>query len=86
MKRTETYCIFDTETPGVVEPSIYDLGYTIYNGTEIILTRSYLIKEVWENKEKMNSAYYKEKISKYEKLLKEGKTEIKPFMWVLREW
>lgn len=86
MKTTEKYCIFDTETLGVVEPSIYDLGYTIYNGTEIVLTRSYLIKEVWENKEKMNSAYYKEKIPKYEELLKEGKTEVKPFMWVLRKW
>lgn len=80
------YCIFDTETLGVVRPSIYDIGYTIYNGEDIILTRSYLVKEIWENKTDMDSAYYKEKIPKYEELLKDGKTEIKPFIWILRKW
>lgn len=85
-KSGENYCVFDTETLGVVDPSIYDLGYTISNGDKILVSRGYLVKEIWENKELMNTAYYKEKIPRYEHLLALGEIEVKPFLWILRKW
>lgn len=65
------YAIIDTETAGNFEvPRIYDIGVLICDkqGTTIF-ARQWIIKEVFGNKRKMNSAYYAEKIPLYEMML-----------------
>lgn len=59
--------VFDTETAnGLMQPLIYDLGLTITNKDGDILTkRRFLVKEIFEDKELMSSAYYADKIEEY---------------------
>lgn len=57
------YLIVDTETAnGLASPLIYDLGWVVAdeNG-EIILQRSYVIREVFDNETLFNTAYFKDK-------------------------
>lgn len=66
--------VLDTETAnGFKNPLVYDLGYVIAtdNG-DIVKTRSYIIKEVYDNGALFDTAYYKEKRPLYEMRLKSG--------------
>lgn len=66
--------VLDTETAGGLDsPLVYDLGYVIAteNG-DIVKTRSYIIKEVYDNMALFETAYYKEKRPLYEQRLKSG--------------
>lgn len=64
--------VLDTETAnGFKEPLVYDLGYIVATDEgEILKTRSYIIKEVYDNKKLFKSAYYKDKRPLYETRLK----------------
>ena len=79
MKRNEYFIVLDTETAGGIgSPLPYDLGYIITNRKgEIAVKRSFCIYEIYcEQKEKMATAYYAEKIPQYEQELKEGKRKL----------
>lgn len=69
------YLTFDTETMGIDEKLIYDIGFVIHdeNGN-LVYSDQFLIKEVFDDSEIMEKAFYKTNIPKYLKLLKEGKT------------
>lgn len=66
--------VLDTETAnGFKNPLVYDFGYVIANDNgKIVKTRSYIIKEVYDNMKLFNTAYYKDKRSLYEMRLKSG--------------
>lgn len=68
------YLVLDTETFGLNDRKVYNIGWTIYDTTtnEVVVERSYLIKQFWTNKEKMNSAYYANKIGLYEERIASG--------------
>ena len=67
--------VLDTETLGVADPRVYNLGWLVYNTVDgkVISARDYLIKELYDNRELMNSAYYANKIPLYEEMLADGK-------------
>lgn len=77
-KRKKYFLLIDVETAGPLGASlVYDLGLAITDKQgNIYESRSFLIKEIWDQKNLMQTAYYARKIPKYEKDLKLGKFEI----------
>ncbi len=66
--------VLDTETLGLENPLIYDVGYIIYD-TELkakIKEKSYVIKQVFDNEALMKSAYYYKKKPLYIERIKSG--------------
>lgn len=83
-KRKKYIMVLDVETTNNDMTSkfndglVYDIGFGIYDQKgNTYCERSYCIKEIFEDKELMNSAYYKNKLPKYYEELKQGKREIK---------
>lgn len=77
--------VLDTETAnGFKNPLVYDLGYVIAdeNGNAV-KTRSYVIKEVYDNKRLFETAYYKEKRPLYEARLKSGYSKKVAFAYAM---
>lgn len=66
--------VLDTETLGLADPRVYDLGYIIYDTEteEVVCSRDYIIKQVYDNNELMQSAYYYNKRPIYEQRLADG--------------
>lgn len=76
----------DTETLGVDKPLVYDLGVTIADKQgNIYAQANWIIKEVFEQKEKMKTAYYANKLPKYDKMIKEGQAKLMPWAEVRQE-
>ena len=67
--------VLDTETLGVADPRVYNLGWLVYDTVDgkVISARDYLIKELYDNSDLMKSAYYANKIPLYEEMLADGK-------------
>ena len=80
-RRRKYYLVADVETAGGLgNPLVYDIGFAITDKHGNIYEKhSYMIKEIWENKALMLSAYYSEKIPKYEKDIAEGKRTVVSF-------
>lgn len=89
MRRTK-YLGFDTETcnslideKGKLDLSnslVYDIGWEIIDRHgRPYKKRSFMVKEIWETPELMESAYYKDKIPQYKKEIQEGKRIVAPF-------
>lgn len=67
--------IIDTETANTIEqPLPYDVGYMIFDDEtgEIFVERSFVVAEIFLDKELMTSAYFAEKVPQYWKDLKNG--------------
>lgn len=66
--------VLDTETLGLNNPTIYELGYVIHNQDtkKILKERDYLIKQIYDNKELFASAYYSNKRPLYEEKIANG--------------
>lgn len=65
--------ILDTETISLEKPFIYDLGYIVANDKgEIVATKSYVITQIWNNKELFATSYYANKKPLYLQRLKSG--------------
>ena len=86
-KRKKYIMVLDVETTNNDMTSkfndglVYDIGFGIYDlKGNVYCERSYCIKEIFEDKNLMNSAYYKEKLPKYYEELKQGKREIKTIL------
>lgn len=64
----------DTETTGDLGcPLIYDFGYVIINERgEKLLSRNFLIKEIFDTKSLMDKAYYSNKVSEYQQKFANG--------------
>lgn len=72
--------IIDTETANFVEqPLPYDIGYQIIDAQtgEVLRERSFVVAEIFLDKDLMNSAYYANKVSNYWQDIKAGKRQIK---------
>lgn len=81
-KRKKYFMVLDVETANNIENSlVYDIGFGIYDKQgNTYCERSYCVKEIFNDKSLMNSAYYKEKLPKYYEELKQGKREIKTIL------
>ena len=65
--------VLDTETISLEKPFVYDLGYVIVNDNgDIIAKKSYVISQVWNNRELFATAYYANKKPLYLARLKSG--------------
>ena len=65
--------VLDTETISLEKPFVYDLGYVITNDNgDIIAKKSYVISQVWNNRELFATAYYANKKPLYLARLKSG--------------
>ena len=79
-KRKKYIMVLDVETTNNDMTSkfndglVYDIGFGIYDlKGKAYCERSYCIKEIFEDKSLMNSAYYREKLPIYYKELEQGK-------------
>lgn len=71
--------MLDTETANDIEsPMMYDCGFAVVDleSGAIIERHSYVIAEVYLDKELMSTAYYADKIPQYEMDLKSGKRKM----------
>lgn len=80
--------IIDTETTnGLDQPMPYDVGYQIVNlpTGEVLVEKSFIIAEIFLDKEMMGEAFFKDKIPTYWREYKEGKRNLKSIWNVRRE-
>ena len=65
--------VLDTETVNLQKQFVYDLGYAIADHEgEVIATKSYVISQIYNNKELFATSYYSNKRPLYESRLKSG--------------
>ena len=78
-RRKSYFVVFDTETAnGLDDPIVYDLGFAVVDkkGT-VYETNSLIIREVFYGmKDLMKSAYYADKIPKYEEEISNGQRKV----------
>lgn len=69
------FIVLDTETTNSLDdPLCYDIGFAVVNENgKVFEKHSYVVAEIFLNKELMESAYFKEKIPQYWKDIKNGK-------------
>ena len=79
--------VLDTETIGVCDPTVYDLGYVIYDLADgkVLVARDYLTKEVYGQTERMKTAYYANKLPLYEERLADGYCKKVKWSYILRQ-
>ena len=78
--------VLDTETLGVFDPSVYDLGYVIYDSEVdgIIKARDYITSEIFDDESKMKTAYYANKLPLYHQRLADGYCKKTKWAYILR--
>ena len=87
-KQKMNVMIIDTETANGLDcPLPYDIGYKILNvdTKETLINRSFVIAEIFLDKELMASAYYAEKVPKYWKDIKCGRRLLKSLFNVRKQ-
>ena len=59
--------VFDTETTNLEKPFCYNIGYKVVNAEtrETLLTRDYVVEQVWHNPMLFTTAYYADKRQLY---------------------
>lgn len=72
--------VLDTETTNSLDdPFMYDLGYIVTDEKgEVFLSRSFVIEEIFLDKELMESAYFAEKRPQYWEDIEKGKRVLAP--------
>lgn len=87
-KRVKYILTVDVETAGSIgSPLVYDIGYVITDKRgKIYEERSFIIKEIFENKALMSSAYYSEKVPMYIEDIKNGSRTVIPFMEMRKDF
>lgn len=76
-KRVKKIMVLDTETLGVDKPLVYDLGVTITDKKgNVYAQKNWIIKEVFEQKDKMSSAYYACKLPLYDDMIENGLADV----------
>ena len=67
MRKKQYYLILDTETTnGLAYPLAYDIGFTIIDRQgRVYEKKSYVVQEIFDNSDLMDTAYYKEKMPLY---------------------
>lgn len=85
-KRFNYRLMLDVETIGVGEKAIFDIGFAVFtkNG-EIVEERSYLIKEIFEDYNRMKKAYYFKKYPEYVTGLAKGEFTVVPWVEAMKD-
>ena len=81
--------VIDTETTNSLEePICYDIGFSIVDkfSGNVIDKRSYVIADIFLDKELMNTAYFKEKIPQYWNEIKNGDRVLTSFRKIAIEF
>jgi len=83
----ENVMVLDSETTNSVEqPLPYDVGYAIVSPDgSILVTRSFVVAEMFLDKELMSYAYFANKIPQYWEDIKKGTRELKTFYNIRRQ-
>ncbi len=78
---TEKFIVVDTETTNSIEdPFCYDIGFAVIDFKGNVYEKySFVVAEIFLDKELMTSAYFAEKIPHYWKEIKSGLRQIKTF-------
>lgn len=77
--------VLDTETLGVYDARVYNIGWLVYADGKITSKRDYLIKEIYDNENLMKTAYYANKRPLYEEKLADGKCRRISWSYALRQ-
>lgn len=79
--------VFDTETIGLNKPFCYNIGYLIYDTDtkQIVLTKEYIVEQVWHNQMLLNTAYYADKKVLYIKDMKARKIIMDKFGYICQQ-
>lgn len=87
-KRKKYIAVIDTETVGDTKhPNVYDLGVTITDKKgNIYHQANWIVKEIFQQKERMQSAYYSNKLPKYYKMLESGQAIEKEWLSIREEF
>lgn len=82
------YIVLDVEsTNSLDDPLTYDLGFAVVDETGKVYEKySYVIADIFLDKELMQSAYFKEKIPQYWEEIKAGTRELKGFFNIRKKF
>lgn len=84
-KRKKYFIVLDVETTNnnmedrkaPNDGLVYDLGFGVFDKKgNCYCERSFVIKEIFYDKDLMNTAYYREKLPKYYEEIRQGKREV----------
>ena len=81
--------VIDTETTNSLEePICYDIGFAIVekDSGEVLTHKSYVVADIFLDKELMDNAYFKEKIPQYWEEIKKGQRVLTPFYKIAQEF
>lgn len=83
---TEKFIVLDTETTNSIDdPIVYDLGWAVVDRTgKVYQTYSFVVADVFLDKELMENAYFKDKIPTYWEQIKSGERVLARF-WSIRK-
>lgn len=78
---SEKYLMLDTETTNSIDdPFVYDVGFAVVDALgKVYETHSYVVYEVFTDKELMSSAYFADKIPQYWEDIKSGKRKLRRY-------
>lgn len=73
MQDKKIIIVLDTETLGIKNKQVYEIGYVVATADgKVLRERDYIIKQTYENVALFNTAYYANKRSIYEQKLADG--------------
>lgn len=78
--------VFDTETINLEKPFVYNIGYVIYNTdtAEILVTKDYVVEQVWHNPMLFVTAYYANKKDIYISRMRQRSCVMDKFGYITR--
>lgn len=78
---TEKFIVIDTETTNSIDdPLCYDIGFAVVDSNgKVYENYSFVVADIFLDKELMASAYFSEKIPQYWEDIKNGSRELKTF-------
>ncbi|MBR3673850.1 MAG: hypothetical protein IKN65_06195 [Clostridia bacterium] len=82
------FIVVDTETTNSIDdPLTYDIGFAVVDETGKVYEKySYVVADIFLDKELMESAYFAEKIPQYWEEIKKGERELKGFFNIRRKF
>ena len=75
------FLVLDTETTNTIDdPFAYDVGFAVVKANgEVLETHSYVVADIFLDKDLMSSAYFADKIPQYWEEIKSGKRTLRRF-------
>ena len=82
----QKFIVIDTETTNDIDfPLCYDIGFAVVDKKGRVYKKfSFVVAEIFFDKELMSSAYFSEKIPQYRKDIKKGKRKVRQIMTIRR--